>query len=304
MDSNSPVLWDLVDGREQIFVLTSIDGRPSRATGSSLRAMSGAMPIELEPWPGGGVWMESVIQDEGGVWYGVFHNEIVATMCGDDPRTYPRIGMARSEDQGATWTHLGIILEASERTFACDSRNHYFVGGVGDVTAVLDAERRDLYIYFSQYGRDVAEQGIAVARLAWADRDQPAGKVTVWNDGVWLVDAPATPVFPTELAWHDDDDHVDAFWGPAIHWNAYLRQYVMLLNRSADERFAQEGVYVSFSRALHDPQGWSAPRKLLDHQSWYPQIVGLTPLGTDTVSGQYGRLFVAGRSDHVIRFER
>ena len=40
------------------------------------------------------------------------------------------------------------------------------------------------------------------------------------------------------------------FWGPAIHWNTYLEQYVMLLNRAKDDQFGQEGIYVSFSPTL------------------------------------------------------
>src|SRR5260221_14434085 len=107
-------------------------------------------------------------------------------MCEGVDKAFARIGAARSADQGATWTDLGIILDVPWDTFACDTRNAYFVGGVGDFTAVLDADRRDVYIYFSQYGREANQQGVGVARLPWADTDDPVGKVTVWNDGVWL----------------------------------------------------------------------------------------------------------------------
>ena len=61
------------------------------------------------------------------------------------------------------------------------------------MTAALDREGQDLYLYFSQYERDPGLQGVAVARLAWADRDAPVGKVTIWNDGAWLP-AQWTPV--------------------------------------------------------------------------------------------------------------
>ena len=69
---------------------------------------------------------------------------------------------------------------------ACDSANRFVLGGVGDVTAALDADGKDLYLYFSQYVRDGRSQGVAVARLAWADRDAPVGKAAIWNDGAWL----------------------------------------------------------------------------------------------------------------------
>ena len=103
----------------------------------------------------------------------------------------PRIGAARSRDHGETWEDLGIILEAPPGWHDCATPNQYFVGGVGDVSVLLDRESKDLYLYFSQYSKYAAAQGVALARLAWADRDAPAGKVSVFNDGAWL---PATRV--------------------------------------------------------------------------------------------------------------
>lgn len=186
VDSSSPVIWNQNDGVSELFVVTSTAGQPSRAIGEDLSHLGDPELVQIEPWPLGGVWMEAVIPDVTGTWYGFYHNELTADMCGDVQKAYTRIGAARSEDQGATWTNLGIILEAPQDTFACDTINTYFVGGVGDFTALLDADRRDVYIYFSQYGREASQQGIAVARLPWADVDEPVGKLTVWNDGVWL----------------------------------------------------------------------------------------------------------------------
>ena len=75
VDSNSPVVWDRVDGTMLMFVMTSIDGRPSRASGEHLRALGDPESIEIAPWPGGGVWLEAVIQDVVDTWYGFYHNE-------------------------------------------------------------------------------------------------------------------------------------------------------------------------------------------------------------------------------------
>src|SRR5262245_31904639 len=59
VDSNSPAIWDLVAGQPTMVVLTSFAGRPSRALGN-LSALTPAMPVAITPWPGGGVWIESI----------------------------------------------------------------------------------------------------------------------------------------------------------------------------------------------------------------------------------------------------
>ena len=317
VDSNSPVVWDRMDGRSEIYVLTSVGGRPSRASGEYLTTLSEAVPVSIEPWPDGGNWMEAIVRDQD-TWYGFYHNETIAASCGRD-LNFPRIGAARSDDLGVTWTDLGIILEVPPETFACGTRNRYFVGGTGDMSVTLDRAHRDLFIYFSQYGREPEQQGIGVARLAWADRDEPVGKLSVWSDGVWLpaswiendegagrwVYPTATPLVTPSRPWHDRDRVVDAFWGPSIHWNAYLHQYVMLLNRARDETWSQDGIYVSFNRRLDDPQGWSLPQKILNEGRWYPQVVGIElGRGSDRWAGRIARFFMSGRSDHVIEFER
>jgi len=242
--------------------------------------------------PGDGVRIESVIADEGGTWYGYYDNEVPATICERPNLTLPRIGAARSRDRGKTWEDLGIILEAPPGWHDCATPNQYFVGGVGDVSVVLDRDSKDLYFYFSQYSRYAPAQGVAVARLAWADRDSPVGRITVLNDGTWL---PATRVTATDddgnartewtypsgtplvavtQPWHDEDPADDAFWGASVHWNVSLQLYVMLLNRTRDEQFTQEGIYVSFAARLDEPAAWTTPMKILDSAGARPFLGG------------------------------
>jgi hypothetical protein len=315
-DSNSPALWQRVDGLIQFLVMTSTAGHPSLASGPDIRRLSEPAPIALYPWPGGGVWMEAVFADEGGTLYGYYHNENVATSC-RTTKVIPRIGAARSIDRGKTWQPLGVVLESPAASADCVTNNEYFVGGVGDFSVQLDAESRDLYFFFSQYVRWPALQGVGVARLAWADRDNPAGKITVYSQGAWLAATRtnlanggvrwtypvAIPIFPVAESWHDEDRDVDAFWGPSVHWNTHLEQYVMLLNRAKDASWAQEGIYVSFSPRLGDPTRWSKPVKVLDGGLWYPQVMGIeTGAGTDKVAGRWARFFMGGASDHLIQF--
>lgn len=318
VDSNSPALWMRVGGRQTLFVMTSFAGKPSTAFGRDAWSLGRAEPVVLDPWPGGGVWMEAIVADDAGTWYGYYHNELAAEVCASPTKVIPRIGAARSRDRGRTWESLGVILEAPPLTHDCTTTNTYFVGGVGDLSVQLDPESQDLYFFYSTYLRTERLQGVAVGRLAWADRDEPAGKLMVWQQSRWMAASSfnpgkgmqrrwiypaAIPIFPAGDSWHDEDRIVDAFWGPSVHWNTHLERYVMLLNRARDDNFQQEGIYVSFAPSLDDPRLWSAPVKLLNEGKWYPQVMGLdVGSGTDKVAGEWGRFFMSGVSQHLIHF--
>lgn len=321
VDSNSPAVWDLVDGVMTLRVMTSFAGAPSLASGPQLARLGALAPVSFVTHPGYGLWMESLIVDEGGTWYGYYHNEVPAPGCTRADLVLPRIGAARSRDHGQTWEDLGIVLEAPPGWYTCATPNRYFAGGVGDVSAVLDRESKDVYLYFSQYSTYAPAQGVGIARLAWADRDEPQGKVTVFNGGVWLpataetVEAEdgdpqtrwiypfGTPIVAATQPWHDADKRNDAFWGASVHWNVSLQRYVMLLNRTKDEQFSQEGVYVSFATRLDDPAAWTTPMKILAGGSWYPQVMGIeTGEGSDKQAGSRARFFTGGRSTQFIEF--
>ena len=318
-DSNSPAVWELVAGRTTLTLLTSFNGWPTRHVGTQVTGLSSRGAISFAAPPPHGVWMEAIVPDVDGTWYGYYHNELPAEVCGDATHMLPRIGAARSTDFGATWEDLGVILEAPRGWFECQTTNRYFVGGVGDFSAILDRESKDLYFFFSQYASRESTQGVAVARMAWADRESPAGRVSVWWRGsAWIptfrrrledesiqYTYPAgTPIYRAQDGWHDDQI-VDAFWGPSVHWNTYLEQYVMLLNRARDADWHQEGIYIAFSPKLGDPSAWSTPQRLLTGGMWYPQVLGLEPgVGTDKVAGERARLFIGGRSHYLIEFEK
>jgi hypothetical protein len=327
VDSNSPVMWDLDNGQRRLFVMTSHSGVPSLSSGASLDRLSAATPVTISPHPGYGVWMEAIVSDDVDTWYGFYHNEWPAFRCGREDRAVPRIGAARSHDHGRTWEDIGVIIQARRTTSACDSTNAFVIGGVGDLSVMLDANKNFLYFFYSQYPEAAASQGVAVARLAWADRDRPWGAVELWRNGVWdpdegrrqLMDSLpgetrrrlewtypfATPLIIPSLPWHDADNKVDAFWGPSVHWNSAIEQYVMLLNRAKDESYTQEGIYVSFAPRLDDPALWTPPVKILNGGKWYPQVIGVTAgSGTDKLAAASPRFFMSGRSEWTINFAK
>jgi hypothetical protein len=317
IDSSNPAVWALDDGIQRLFVISSWGGVPVRSIGASIDSLRRDQPVGFASHPGHGVWMEAIVPDDVGVWYSYYHHERPADLCGRPDRQLPRIGAMRSDDNGATWTDLGIVIDAPAGSEACDSSNRFVLGGVGDVTAALDRNHQDLYLYFSQYSRQRASQGVAVARLAWADRNAPAGKVTIWNNGAWLPATAdpdrdigwsypsGTPLVASEQPFHDASSRNDVFWGPSIHWNTYLEHYVMLINRAKDEVFGEEGIYISFSLTIADPRSWSTPKKILNGGEWYPQAIGTeTGTGTDRTAGRRARFFMMGRSTRMIEFTR
>jgi hypothetical protein len=319
-DSNSPAIWETIDGRPLLFLFTSFNGWSTRHVGAQLSATDSVGPIVFASAPPHGVWIEAIVADEAGTWYGYYHNERPADVCGEATRMLPRIGAARSRDFGATWEDLGTILEAPPDSYDCASTNRYFVGGVGDFSVVLDHDSRYVYLFFSQYADREGTQGVAVARMPWAFRDRPRGRVSVWWRGMAWAPARRLPTEddqPLEYAysagmpiyraaddWHEGRT-VDAYWGPSVHWNTYLEQYVMLLNHAVDSDWRQEGIYVAFAATLDEPAAWSTPRRLLAGGDWYPQVIGTeVGSGTDKVAGERARFFLAGRSRYFIQFTR
>ncbi len=320
VDSNTPALWSLVDGVWEMSAITSWGGLPLLSTGSALEHLPPPEAVQVTNHPGHGTWFESMVEDDAGTWYSYYHHELPADPCGRPEREIPRIGSMRSFDRGRTWEDLGIVLEAPAASLACDSSNPYMLGGVGDLSAVLDHDKQDLFIYFSQYPRDVRAQGVAVARLAWADRDAPTGRAAVWNGSAWIPGRAVpsadgvsvtweypvgAPLVPATRSWHDGIASADAYWGPSLHWNTYLEQWVMLVNRTRNEKFDLDGHYVAFTPTLSEPASWSRPVEVLNAGGWYSQVVGLEPQdGTDKRAGRRARFFVTGRSDHYIEFSR
>jgi len=310
-DSNSPVFWRLRNGVATLNLLNST-GAPVLSGGKDLNELTVIRPASMEGAAPGGWWMEAIVPDYRQVLYGYYHNE-QPDVCPGNSRSAPRIGAAKSYDGGRSWIDLGFVLEAPRGSTECQTANRYFVGGVGDCSVVLDADRQWLYIFFSAYPRDIEGQGVAVARVRWSDRDAPAGRVAVWNDGIWRYPIPiddgnfayelAKPIFPTGRSFHVRN--ADGFWGPSVHWNTFLKQYVMLLNRARDGEFAQEGIYISSANSLDDPTTWSAPQRVLSGGRWYPQVIGMDAgSGSDRLAGERARLFVGGVSEYEIRFKR
>ena len=294
-DCNSPSHWS----GDTLYVFISA-GHPWRMSGPDILHLSEAVRCEYDNQASGGRWIECTWKDDDGALYGWYHNEPVG-LCPGTGLTAPRIGAVVSSDDGATWHDLGIVLETRPGTLRCDAQNGYFAGGNGDFSIMLDAKREFLYFLISTYAGEVSEQGVAVARMAWADRKAPAGKVWKWHQRAWGEPGAGgriTPIFPAAIDWARPD--ADAFWGPSIHWNTHLGLYVILLNRTKDKPgWPQEGIYVTYNADLSNPAGWSKPAKIQEGGTWYPVAVGTDKAKreTDKLAGRTARFFLRGKND-------
>jgi hypothetical protein len=296
-DSNSPAHW--MNGSMSIYQSIELPLISTTDSSGTFRARSVVLNTH-EHYP---LWIESTWVDDTGAIYAWYHTEVGA--CGT--LVAPKIGALISNDGGRSFTDLGVIMESGYWP-DCNAQNGYFAGGNGDFTVLLDSAQEYFYFYFTNYSGPLYSQGVAVARMAFADRGNPAGHVWKFFQGTWQEPGRfgrSTAILPARESW--TSAYTDSFWGPSLHWNIFLNQYVMLLSRSCCESgFPSEGIYISFNPDLGDPTGWTPPEKILgaDQAGWYPQVIGIEQDGTDKVAGEVARFFMKGESYWELVFSK
>jgi len=316
-DSNTPLVWI----GDQLSVFSSIDGQTARATGPSLAEATN--PGDDQPGMtyaediGSGRWLEAVIRDDDtGRLYGWYHNEI-PTECPQGIRLWPQIGATVSDDDGATWQDLGLVLTPREGTVSCETDHPMTNGGIGDFSVVLDnndnPDERFLYFLFSSYGGELEEQGISFARMRWLDRDHPLDRFTgesaafKWDGQDWLapgIGGRSVAIFhdPAQVEWASAQNN--GYWGPSVHWNVDLQKFIVLMSRSRGGNYESGGIYMTYTTTLDAPASWAEPKIVIAaEQGWYPQVVGDWSIhGTDKLAGRRARYFNQGRSRFFIDF--
>jgi len=306
VDSNSPAFW-----RDGKLHLINSAGVPFITSGTDQILIYLGKPAEseIEGSPHFPMWIEAAWQDEDSTLYAWYHHE-PGGVCPGTALTAPEIGALVSTDGGASFTDLGVVLSSGD-PLNCSTRNVFFAGGHGDFSVILDQERRYFYFVFDNYGGAASTQGVAMARMAFRDRAKPVGAVWKHYRNFWRepgLGGRLSPFLTAKVAW--EQEHSDSFWGPSIHWNTYLQTYVALLNHACcSPTWPQEGIYVTFNRDLRNPDGWSAPQRILSADEigfspgFYPQVLGLGPEETDTLSGRVARLYVKGFARWKIYFD-
>lgn len=305
IDGNSAAFW--ADGRMSLFHST---GEPSISRGEDQFSLNRSQSVQFSSSAHRPVWFEAVWRDDDGTLFLWYHHEAKG-VCPGNALTSPKIGAAISWDNGATVQDLGIVLESGDPD-DCSAKNGFFAGGHGDLSVVLDRNREYFYIFFTNYGGPLAAQGVATARMAFRDRFSPIGNVFKYHAGNWTepgLGGDLTPVFPAVREWARED--ADSFWGPSIHWNKELEQFVILMNHACCEPgWPQEGIYVSLNADLGHPEKWRKPKRLMEKNEipwspgYYPQVLGMEEGETDHETGAVARLYVHGRSAWEIYFDK
>jgi hypothetical protein len=300
VDSNSPAWWQ--DG--QLHLLNSTGNGPLRSIGSDQFHLGTAQAIQFthtNPWP---TWIEATWRDpDSGIIFAWYHQEHWG-VCGSASRlAVPQIGAAVSWDNGKSFQDMGEIISSGDLT-NCAAQNGYFAGGTGDFSVMLAPDHSYFYFFFTNYNGPVESQGVAVARVGFYNRFGQHGGVMKYYNGDWTepgIGGRVTPIFRAKVSWMAAN--TDSFWGPSIHWNTYLQEYVMLLNRSCcTPGFTPDGIWVTYGTDLSDPKSWSKPKKILSNVSWYPQVLAQSSTGTDSLAGRTPRLYVYGHSEWTLEF--
>jgi hypothetical protein len=319
IDCNSPLHWD----GDTLYLFNSFL-HPFRTSGPDLLRQADQTRVHLGDFDDLlDMWIEATFKDDDGTLYGAFHHEPDG-VCFSDTHlpTAPKIGWLKSGDNGKNWKDFGFIIMASPCAINCKTESPWDAGGTGDFVFLPDPQKEFFYFYGTSYDPRLAEQGVWAARMAYADRNNPAGKVLKWYQGRWSEPAlwgHLTPVFPAARDYHKKDGSM--FWGPSIHWNTYLNMYVMVLNHAINTHLDADGIYISFNRDVGNPKGWTKPTMLIAladirkamaggetglpdvmNNGWYPQIIGIAKGETDKLAGRRARLFLGGLSHLEIVF--
>lgn len=198
------------------------------------------------------------------------------------------IGLATSNDNGATWDRQGAIVTAPAWTFAsCADRTFY---GAGSFSAVVSPDRQYVYMYFNQWVPH--ESGITrVARAAISSGLGP-GTWKKYFRGAWNepgLGGRADDVLPVPLDARDQQWQSVAI--PSVSWNPTYRMWLAVYVTVTGFWYSSsvDGVHWLAPEQLIDGVVLWAPESLVDHQQYiyYPSLI-------DTAADEDGRTATNG----------
>ncbi len=206
----------------------------------------------------GGSWFIAIFPlDATGSYVGFFHAESHWPGSGI---AYKSIGVAYSDDYGATWRDPEPIIMDSAAKPAEPAWT-----GLGDGCVIWDSANSR---YICYYQGKVSGGANALCMASSSDPKGSPGTWKKWDGESFSIEAcdPATALGGENVALENLDSMTGA--NPSVMWNTFLEKWVMV--------YATWGkrVVISYSDdALH----WSEPVKILGSigvPAWYPNLIG------------------------------
>lgn len=258
-------------------------GDPSfRSIGDDLFDMNYAravlFPGDKSTFDNGGAWLYSVFPQGDNHLIGFYHAEDHEFK--NDPASHfiawKSIALATSDDNGITWKKQGQIIRSSKSKPADPAW-----GGNGDFCVVWDfANTRWVCFYQEHY-------------LCMAISSDPDGKPGTWKK--YFQGSFSEPgLGGRNSAIPDLRDFAGG--NPSVHYNTYLKKWVMVWHTWESSSPHPNSIWISTSKDLLK---WTPPKVLLAAQGkerlWYPTIIG----DSDVQAGQKAWLLYAKFADKL-----
>lgn len=250
-------------------------------TGPSLTELDSAVEV-LTPgaageFDNGYAGISGVYRNSNNLLYGYYHGEDHEDLP-NLPGTFipgfnASIGLATSDDEGATWTKLGAVVTSSvEKGVNWDGYPEQADFGAGEPGTVVSQDGRYLYLFYTEHSR-LGGRGVQIC-LARADLTAgppTPGSFQKYHDGSF--GQPGLGGLDTPVLSGQEFNYADALFAHPTY-SEYLGQYVMVVSifdflEVVDGQVGLSGIYVAYSL---DAIKWSTPERLIaDYSSVVPK---------------------------------
>lgn len=168
-------------------------------------------------WIMGGIWSDN------GIWYSTVHVEFNYQGTGINRTWFRRIGIATSNDKGATWHYWCDIITSNHSYNVDEGTSDYFNYGPGGQHLYVDEENGYFYLYYGvawceKTGVVNQTPTIRVARSPISQKmDQ--GSWTKWYNGSW-----------SQPGLFGNDSDINMMHANELHvsYNTYLNKYMAI----------------------------------------------------------------------------
>lgn len=257
-----PGTWLTFWGLSSSYRTTSSSPLPSNI---SLSPTTGVLGSSQQVVPtdrvAGGLWLFSVFRLPYGTWTGFYHEETHWTTTLNT--AWDTIGVAWSYDEGASWTVIGTVLNATEAMPTTPTW-----GGDGNQGVIWEPVTQRYICYYGGISMAVSSDPLGTPG-SWAKWEGAA------FTGAGLGGADFRVANLSSVSGSN----------PSVHWNTFLQKWVMVYDANVG------GLYISTSV---DALAWEIPRLLtLSHNGGYARYPTITGPQGDLVSGSSSYLLYA-----------